>query len=182
MPLTAADGPITKAEEHLADMIAACATFQSITGSIGETEALTHIYFDSLPPPAGDDAVHTLEELEGYRPFALIYSEHTNVLRATIRGVDGSGHRFSQSGNLKFYVEIDVDPDDADDPQEAERKLKNTFGKIFDELSQLAGQAGYIAATTIEFTGPARSHPDEQPDVGDFHCGWFEVDYDNQGT
>lgn len=182
MVTTPASGPITKAEEHLANMIANCATFQSITSSDDAAEAIDHVYFDSLPVPAGNLPQHSAAELQSYRPFALVYSDESSVIRYTLRGIDASGFRFGQRGTVKFFLEIDIDPDDSDEPQEAERKVKNSFGKIIDELAELAGQPGYIAASSIDFTGPVRAHPDDVQDVGDFHCGWFEMSYDDQGA
>jgi hypothetical protein len=180
--VTAALGAITKGEANLANMIANCATFQTITDSQDASEALDYIYFDSLPPPSSIRAEHTAAELESYRPFALVYSDESSAIKLIRRSVDASGHRFSEIGVLKFFVEIDVDLDDVGDPQEAERKVKNTFGLLLEDLAALAGRAGYIAAATIMFSGPARSHPDDVQDVGDFHCGWYEITYDNQGA
>jgi hypothetical protein len=172
--LTAAEGPLTRAETLLAATLAACPRWQTLCGSA--EAAAARIYFDALPPPAAHAAEYSPEDLALLRPFALVYTdEETGVTLA--HAATGARRRFAERGVLKFYIEKHVPPDVADHPAEVDRRFKNDVGILLGELAALAGQANYLAIDEITAQGPLRSHQDELPTKGDYQQMHFTVSW-----
>lgn len=174
MPLTAAEGPITRAESLLAATLAACERWQTLCG--GAAAAAAHIHFDALPPPDAHVLEYSVADLAQLRPFAVIYTdEETGVVRAHV--ATGTRRRFADRGVLKFYIEKAVPADVADHPAEVDRRFKNDAGILLDQLAALAGQAHYLAIDEITVQGPFRAHQDELPTKGDYQQMHFTVSW-----
>lgn len=173
MPLDAAEGGISLAEENLARTLADCARFQSWAGATNRAQALKRIYFDSLPPPEADKAAHSRDSIEKLRPFALI---STNLQNGYSRGRVGT-QTYAEAGNLMIVFEEGVPDSLAADDAAAARKFKNTLGVIMDELLVLAYQATYLAIDQLTLQGPVRCHPDDVEGQGDHQFAGLAVSF-----
>ena len=174
MSLPAAEGAITKAEGYLAATFAACARWQSLCDAADATEALESIYFDDLPPPPEAADVYTPEQLAELRPYLLIYSDEATGMSWDHQS-HGTSFGFREQGTLKAFLEQAVDPQIAHDQQRIFREFKNACGVIVAQLLALAGQAGYLAISTISIAGPLRGHSDQQPGEGDYVQMFFTI-------
>lgn len=174
MTLTAAEGELTVAETLLAANIAASARFQSLTGSASASAALSHIYFDALPKPASGN-VHTIAELQGKRPYALVYTDDETGLTAEHASTGVSyGYEFT-GGRLKFLIEKDVPQAIAEEPSEIDRRFKNDLGVIFSEVLANSGKAGYLAIERMSMNGPMRSREEVVESMGDYQQAVFDI-------
>jgi hypothetical protein len=164
-------GPISLAEEYLRTTLANVVAFRTWCGAADVAEALTHIHNDSLPAPAGE--VYTAAEIAGYAPYAILHTDPTNGYRMTFSAVNSDGsHDYVDEGQIQLWLE-QVAPDQ--DVKTLERAWKDSLGQILDGLWALAGQAGYVAITSIDLDELARVHPDDEPGLGDLLCAKFTV-------
>ena len=162
--MTTASGALSKAQDYMADMLAAGSAFQDWVGADDSTEAAARIYQDALPAPADGNA-HSLAELQGYRPYALIWTEPSGGFSRDIDSA-GSGNFFRDNGRVRVMLEQDVPTAAESDVAEAELLWRNTVGDIIDDLSELAGVAGYLSVTHLSVDGPHRTHPDDVDSIG----------------
>lgn len=168
LPVTAAAGPITLAEEYLAATFAACARFQTMLGVASSAAALARCYIDSLPAPAAVGGnvpdEYTRAQLETLRPFCLISQPPRKSYRRRRIATD----TYAESGILQAYIEITVDSGDREDLSTAFRKFKNHVGVILTEADAFAYLPGYLAIDSYEFDGPFRCDDDEVNRSGDW--------------
>jgi hypothetical protein len=165
MPLPAATSLLSKPKSYLAAQLAACAKWQELCAING---AAASIYFDALPPPPDQAECYTAEQLTALRPLCVIYSDENTGLVLDHQSHGPLGFGYQDSGVVKGYLEIAVDPQLADDAQQAVRVFENDIGQVLTELLALAGQAGYLAISRATFTGPMRNHADARADEGDY--------------
>lgn len=158
----AASGAISLAAEHLAWMLANCATFRTITGAATPTAALEHIYHQALPPPAGGAAKYTAAEQDSYRPFGLIGTEDYEFESIAT----GTTDDFSDGGTLKLALERTAVAGASDSDNDME--WLNIVGAIVAEMAALAGEAGYLKIVAGKLEGHARAHEKEVPTEGDY--------------
>ena len=145
---------MAKAEDYLRVSLAACAAWQSECGAADAAEALEHVYIDGLPNPA-KGAAHTRGELEGLRPYALVFMPERDPYTARTDAV--SDHfEFQGSGQLTLRI-VRSSPDQVGDSpsHDANQTFKNLIATVIDQLCDLAGVAGYLAFHTISVvSGP----------------------------
>lgn len=180
MALDAAIGIVTTAEEKLGECIANATRFQTITSSANATEAKNHIYYGSLPDPANGSA-YTREELEGYRPFAMIWTDENTGLTMAKRA---DRITWANSGSIFAWFEMDADSND--ETQESDRKWKNTIGELlfrttqpdpFVGILENAGNANFLDIQRVVIREIQRAdikHLDEQ---GDWMMSIVEFDW-----
>lgn len=163
MPLDAAAGGISLAEHYAAEMLAASAAFRTLVGAANAAAARQRIYFDALPPPEGDQAVFSADELARYRPFAIVFTPSENSYRR-VREATGT---YVESGQIGIHLEANVPGNLGSDDGPLMRSWKNTVGQILDDLEALAYEAGYLAVNTFEVLVLAREAEDAIPANGD---------------
>jgi hypothetical protein len=176
---TTAVGPIAIAKERFKDSIANTTAFRTWDGNNWSVaQAKTRIYFDALPPPANNAPVHSLEELNNYRPFCLVYKPPDAGSLIYDHVANGTHNRFSPSGFLVARFERLVPQRMEKDPGEASRTFENFIGQLITTndsnspgLAELAGNAGYLNIRRMIDEGPYRSETDDIPSVGD--CQWY---------
>ena len=176
--MTAAVGCVSLAQEHGKKTLADCPSFRSWCGADNQADALGHIFDECLPKPASG-GVHTIEELQRYRPCAIFFTATTEGLIKTGRSSIGDGSfGFSEQGALHVLLMADVPPKIADDPAELDVRFKNLIGQIMDDLSDLAGKGGYLACRRIIFAeGPMRSLEEDIPTLGDYQVAELRLEW-----
>jgi hypothetical protein len=87
-----------------------------------------------------------LAELQAYRPFVIVNGSYHRSADAV-----GTGIEFAESGSFTLEFEQDVKVSLADDPEKVEQQFQEDIGAIIDEIGTLAGTAGYLAITGIEW-------------------------------
>ena len=173
-------GPISLAEDYLADTLAAVSAFQTLVGAASAAEAKESIYNDALPAPAADGGEYTLAELQDYHPYALVETDPEGGYQMDFASIGGDGtHEYRDSGKLILRIVRLIDT--AGEIEDDERTFKNTIGQILDGLWGLAGQAGYLAITAIRVVGWHRFHPNDEPALGDAQGVKVEVHWGTEG-
>jgi len=147
-PVAVYTGPSSLAAQYLRLSLAACASWQAAVNAANAADALNRIYKNGLPRPANRIA-HTRGELQGYRPYALVFTAERAGITKREEAM-GDHIEYSDSGRLMLRI-VRESPDSAgDEPtHDANRTFKNLLGEVIDELCDLAGQGGYLAITTI---------------------------------
>lgn len=157
-------GSLSLAQENLRVTLAACAKFQTWVGAASAAAALASIHHDGLPAPADAKKGYTLAELQGYRPFAIVYTQEQGGYSRQIAAV----RTYRDGGRLKLRLEQDVPALLAGDIASADVAWKDTIGQIIDQMAALAGVAPYLDIRQITVDdGPYRNHPDTAADQGD---------------
>jgi hypothetical protein len=172
---SAPSGLISLPESYLAATIAACAQWQTMTGK-DSADAAASIYFDALPAPPNDKDAFGPEQFAELRPFVLIESDE-DTGGTIAHAAMGTSFDYMLRGRLKGLIEQRVDPQIAHDNAEVLRRFKNECGALFLQMLDLAGQAGYLAITTLTYRGPLRAHPDLAKDEGDHVALFFTIDW-----
>ena len=186
---TAPSGPISLVEQRLKVLLANSATWQTWTGSANATAALDTIYLNALPKPAAADG-YALDELQTYRPFAVIATDEAEGF-AKAKFAEGSSFSFDESGRMTLTIEADIAAGDVDDDAEASMKFKNNLGNVLAEIAALAGTEGtievdgnpmYLRVTNISVdAGPYRSDEDQVPTEGDFYMVQIGIEWSSFG-
>lgn len=170
--MTTPTGALSLAQKYAADSLAACAEWQSWVGAANATQAASRIYQDALPPPRfGND--YTRDELESYRPFALI----TTDLDGGFRSQGIAYGTTDDAGVIIIAIEDDIPEAIADHPAEIALRVRNHIGTLISQLMALSGSAGYLAIESIDVDGPYRTHPNKIETIGDMQvvelrCTW----------
>jgi len=135
--------------------LAASSSFQTWCSEEDGTGALTHIFYDALPPPASSAEVYSAAEVASYWPYAVIY------LLDYMRERD-SHDAFRAGGQFGIQLCQQVAAGDVADPDEIAVKLLNSVEAIITDLESLINMAGYLDFDGISIAGPPRrSHPDD---------------------
>jgi len=162
--MTAAAGCLAKAQDFLRATLAGSAMFKTWVDADDVDGALASIYMEGLPAPAAGAAVHTLLELQTYRPFAVVWTQENAGFQRTRKAVG----TWRESGRLCLRLVQDTPAAVLANKPEADLLFKNTIGQIIDQMCDLAGGAGYLDIDTIAVDdGPYRTHPDAAADEGD---------------
>jgi len=175
--MTAAAGTLSLAEQHLRASLAASTSWQAECCVSTAALALQRVYRDGLPPPA-DGETHTLQELQGYRPYALIYTAEREGFRREMEAVS-SHSEFNARGSIMLSI-FRESPDAAgDEPTaDANQTFRNLIGKIIDEMCDLAGTAGYLAIESIRLVeGPYWPAPELIPVQGLWQAADLRIDW-----
>lgn len=180
---TPALGCISKAEEKLRNMLAACSAFQAWIGTT--VDPLTRIHLVELTIPTTDDEEadqnYSLAELQARRPFALIWTPSEQPFSIDIIA---SPNTPSPSGVLRIGLEENVPTELERNYPEAYRRFLNTVGQIIHSedqthpgLVELLGICGsdYLNFYKLDVLDHARSGGDEIPTRGDVHQCQIEI-------
>jgi hypothetical protein len=173
---SAAQGPITLAEQDLANTLADCHAFQEWLGVATREEALARIYFDGLPKPSNGRESYTAKELKTLRPYACIWTDDDAGFRRTLASA-GTAYGFRDNGRLHLEFVQEVAAANVDDLDEADRQFKISLGLIVDDLSELAGQPGYLIVAGLQLKGPLRPHPDAEEGEGPWQWAKLIIDW-----
>lgn len=177
-----ATGPIATAKGLLRTMLSNCYAFQTLDGvSRSSSELLERIYLDALPPPRGQDADYTREQLEDLRPYAIVYMPEERGFE-TWHTSSGGRQGFTPRGVLRIILFRDVPADEQDDPGAADRSFENAVGSIIQSgvtnqpgLVELSGTSTYLQLGWIGLDSIERSHPNQYPTEGDFQAASITV-------
>jgi hypothetical protein len=136
----AANSNLALPRTYLAATVAASASFQTWTGTLNATAALTRIFYEETTP---DKAT----------PIAIVTSN--NFRRDKIAG--GTRNYFEGHGDLYLFfrdvVLLGESAVDAD-VQNALDTFENNVGNVINDLEALAGQAGYLDIEHMHPEGP----------------------------
>jgi len=150
-----------KARKHLRTQLADSAAFRSWAGAANQSQALAHIYYESLPSPAGGAESYSSTELTALWPYAVIYVNDYTVLVDSQDGI-------SDSGEFGIQLVQDIDTDIATDPDEVAIDFDDAYATIMTELGDSRGTAGYLNFESISLAGPPqRAKPDDEEGIGD---------------
>ena len=183
MTLTPAIGCISKAEEKLRSMLAACSAFQAWVGA--DVNPMDRIHLVELPPPITDDEEadqnFSLPEIVGRRPFALIWTPSDQPFSIDIIA---SPNTPNPSGVLRIRLEENVPASLERNYPEAYRQFLNTVGAIIHSeethnpgLVELLGVCGsqYLNFHHLEVVDHLRTTSDDMPTMGDAHKCEIEI-------
>lgn len=173
MPLTAAEGSISLAQEYLRTMLADSTSLRTWMGVGSQAAALARIYHEGLSPPPAAEA-YTPAELASFRPFVLLWTdENAGGFQRRVAAY-GTADQFEEGGVIHVLLEQAAPAaPTASDLAECDRRWRNTIGKIIDDLSGntaqagLSGVAGYLSIRHLTVLGPWRTPPDYIPTMGD---------------
>lgn len=169
-------GGISLAQEHLRTMLAACASFRALCEVSTPSAALAKIHPEGLPEPANKVA-YTVEELVGYRPHAIVYTDERGGFEKTAE----SFGNFDAAGRLKLRLERNCPATLDDEPtSEANLEWKNIVGQIIDELCTLSAAAasGHLAFRRIAVDyGPFWNAPQTVEDEGSWQGVELGIDW-----
>jgi hypothetical protein len=169
--MSSPDGGLSLSILHARKLLAACPTFQLLVSEVSETDALDHVYRNRLPDPESD-GTHTLIELHGYRPYALVAPAPEDCYERR------HGARGTESGQIVIYIERDV-PESMTDA-EADIDWCDTVSKIVDEMwnpirSNAAGYLNVYEGAIRVAVGPYRNHQDDETDEGSIQAVYLEL-------
>ena len=177
-----ASGPIATAKSLLRAMLSGCYAFQNLDGvSRSASVLLDRIYLDALPPPRGQAADYTREQLEDLRPYAIVYMPEERGFE-TWHTSGGGRQGFTPRGVLRIILFRAVPEDEQDDPGSADRSFENAVGSIIQSgvtnqpgLVELSGTSTYLQLGWIGLDSIERSHPNQYPTEGDFQAATITV-------
>lgn len=158
---TTPTGSLALAQGYLRASLAASATFRTWVGASGASvnaQALARVHYDRFPEPA-DGGTYTVDELEKFRPCAIIWSAPFAVFTDNEQLSDGT---------LGIKLMQDVERDTEDNPHELSVRLQNVIGGILTDMRALSGSAGYLGFSKALLVEPwSRSDPDDVVGGGD---------------
>lgn len=147
-----------------------------------DATAAAHIHFDELPPPANNEPVHSLAELESLRPYAIVFADIDEGFRWRTSTSDFCCSMVS--GAIVMRIELAVPSELASTPKDLAIYLHRTFGRIMrtaDDtkpgLLDLAKVPGYLPINDATITGYLRSSQQHSVSYGDaveaaIHLKW----------
>lgn len=169
-----ASGRIALVLENMRSLLAVSATFQTLRNAANATDAKVGIHLVSLPEPV-DGHVYTLEELQAYRPFALIDFPDDGESFNSSRIAETA---YQDSGRLVMMLEAEVPDALAKRPADAKIWFLNQVGAILTEMMAYSGDAGYLTVHTFRILrGPERSRDDVLSAEGDFFQVLLEIEW-----
>lgn len=145
MPLETALGGIAIAEHLFAATLAGSTQWIADTDSADATEALTHIYYDTLPPPEDRDT-YSPEEWIDLRPFAII---STRPFSGGYIWKRDAAEGWSDSGQLEVQFEYNTPDEMVADDQSLMRWFKNKLGNMLRPDTTVSGQGSYVGMTDL---------------------------------
>lgn len=192
-----ADTVVYGPQRLLALTLADCTEFRNLVGASDHASAFARIWHESLPAPAGGAERYSLDELDDYRPYAMVFT--ADLEGATgMRQATGPGG-WADRGVLRVQLEISTPKDLARSPILVDHFIKQTVGRIikrppdessatFVGLEDLAHTTNevdgysYLAADQVLFRGYHRSALVDQPKQGDCLYAWLEIRYGEGGV
>lgn len=181
MPLTAAAGSLSLAQEALARSLATCESFQDMLeyggaslGADPEAGALLRIHHDDVQPGPANGTAYTTDELLALRPYALTSTARRGSLRLARRATG----TYPDSGKLELHLARGLtDVQAAAGDAEIARIWQNQLGTILQELCELSDDISdqYLIVKECLVVGFGRVHEDDVPNCGDFVCADIDL-------
>lgn len=170
----ASDGPVLVPMAAARQMLADCYYWRRLADPEDpwdDSTALAHVHYDGLPAPvSGPD--HSLQELNDYRPFALLWTDQAGGLR--VRATSAGFCCTKPSGVIVVQLELPVPEDLAANPSAVAEYLSRQIGRIIQShdaakpgLFELAGRAGYLPLNEVLLFGYVRTDDKSVRDIGD---------------
>jgi hypothetical protein len=177
--MTTALGCISKAEERLRAMLAACGPLQQWLGVAGAAEALAKIHLVELPPSSNanfeQDGNYQLSEIQSRRPFVIVWTPPDQPFMLDILAAPAFANH---SGVLRARLEENVPADLSADYPTAYRRFLNSVGRILQSndthnpgLVELLAQQqpDHLPFRSISVVDHMRTTSDDVPTMGDAH-------------
>lgn len=143
------------------DALAASAQFLSWSGAANATEAKAErIHVGDLPAPALGRDVFSIDELEDYRPYALVF-----IPDGGLSWTRQAEPAIFYPGTLKVGVQFHQDVTTGQNQSYVYRDFCNNLGVIIDEA--LSYETMDAAAAVLD-TPPVRSHWKDVEERGDY--------------
>lgn len=141
--------------EHLKNMLADSATFQSWVSAANATEAKDNIHLVGI------------DDENANSPYATIdHGDSWNIEK--IAG--GMGNHYIDSGTLRLYMESDIPASLKSTIGDAKIDFTNNIGAIVDEMLKLAGSDTYLNIQRIDvIEQPARTTEDTEVAQSDYY-------------
>lgn len=163
---------------YLRTLLSNSATLQAWTGTADAAAALARIHHDGLPEPGDNRPRHTLAELKGYRPYAIVWLDGDGGYRRVQDGYGLGPQLGAEAGRLKFELVQDVPAAVANDIAEADLLWKNTIGQILDDLVVLIATGAYLLVRALSIDeGPYRYEASRAAEIGDAQGITIGVDW-----
>jgi hypothetical protein len=185
MTLSTPLGCISKAEERLRNMLAACQPMQAWLGVNTAAEAKDKIYLVELPPPMIDDeerdGTFSLNELTDRRPFAIVWTPSDRPFSIEMIASPGTPN---PTGVLRVRLEENVPTHLGTNYAEAYRVFLNTVGQIIHSeephkpgLVELirSNHSESLVIRRIDVLDHMRTTSDDVPTMGDAHKCELEI-------
>jgi hypothetical protein len=151
--------------------LAACAGVQTFLGVASAVAAKARIHKRALPPPNGTVAEgYTEAELTSLRPFVLIYCARHSETGIAV-------NTFDEHGQLVAEFVRTVSAAGQTAPATGDTELAEVLDTIAGQVRNLAHTAGYLAATALRRSDPARLDPRDRAGLGVAQIIRLEVDY-----
>lgn len=181
------DGVILAHLDAFAAMLRDCYWFRrslSVDTPWTEAEAAARIHFDALPVPKAGAALHSREELDALRPFALYWTGDSGL---AVKSDDADYGPTLYQGTIAVRLEATVPRAYRDDPSGAARWFAQWIGRLIstgdpDEpgLLELSGEDGYLPLRSVAIAyGPARTQTHEIHDLGDAIACELDLEWGN---
>lgn len=178
-------GCISKAEERLRNMLAACVPLQRWMNVDNAAAAKDKIYVAKMEPPVTHDEEadgnYHVTELQARRPYCILWTSDQNLFKID---VIASPNCVSPSGTLQVLFEENIPDECVDNYAEAYRRFLNTVGSIMHSestqepgLVELLPQAGYLAFRSLSIGPPVVTPEDAIPTQGLAHQVILTVDW-----
>lgn len=175
-------GGISFAKYNAAQTLAACSQWIVDTDSADATEALTHIYYDALPP-SDDGDTFKKEELIELRPFCIVA---TNAEQGYSWGRIGA-EAWDDHGSIVLIFQYNVPDSMVNDEQQLFRWFENRLGNImrpdpsvftnYVGFTTLAHSAGYFAGVKVDLGIIGRIDQKAAETKGDYVLATIQVDW-----
>ncbi len=134
-----------------------------------DATALSHIYFDELPPPADGAADHSANELISLRPFCIMWADISGGFRW--RSDSGDFCCSLVSGVVVMQIEINVPSELRNDPTALAIDTNRKLGRIIrtGDLNEpgLLDLRGMLPITEAKISGYIRTDSKAANDIGD---------------
>ncbi len=160
--MTSPAGCISKVEEQLKESLSKSGTFQTLVSAGDAAAAKASIYYEDLADPADNKDSHDADELETYRPYAVVFIEPGGNFGRREVAVG----TFASFGRVSLLIVRTAE----NSPNRGDGDLDwlNVVGQILEDLEQLSETAGCLkfVESTIR-DGPGRRELDEAPGQGE---------------
>lgn len=162
----------------LRKMLANCTAFRTLTGATNEADALARIYLGALPLSPLEDEVAGLDELNSFRPFAIVGPTISAIRRQHIS--TGAGWSHGRQGDSMVLIERQHPSTGRDDVNDlAWIDLVDSIVQSNDAnnpgLIELHEQQEYLSLRAVEVMDIYRGMEEEKTDLGDYQRAEIKV-------
>jgi len=168
--------------QTLRAMLSRCAKIQTLFSAADATEALTRIYLGCLPRPA-DGRRYTTEELNAYRPFAIVGPSPNLIISSQVVSSIGTWSH-SRMGQCDILIErsFPTGGDDEDDQKDfAWIDLVDGIRQSNDTdepgLLELHETAGNLSIKSSEILSIYRGDEAEIQMLGDYQAAVLRIQW-----